>query len=75
MHEWQPYVSQGLFCVAEASCCEEFILGQEGGEFFVQHRADDGTYEETARGYYARAAGAWLDLSATHRHEARTASR
>ncbi|RVX46450.1 hypothetical protein EDD27_9335 [Nonomuraea polychroma] len=74
MHQWQPYVPQGLFCVAEASCCEEFILCQEGAEFFVRRQAADGTYEETARSPYSRAAKAWKDLAATHRHEARAAS-
>lgn len=76
MYQWVPYIPPGrvLPRVLESSCCEEFILSYEDGEFFVRRRAESGGYEETARGGYGRALRAWIDLAAGHRHVGRTAS-
>lgn len=75
MYRWEPYTPSGaLFCVVEASCCEEFVLSSEGGTFFIRRRADDGGWVETARGGYYRAAKVWMDLARGHQHERRTAS-
>ncbi|MGP3957121.1 hypothetical protein ACTWPT_14060 [Nonomuraea sp. 3N208] len=69
MCDWRPHAPRSrLPAVVEASCCEEYILCSEGAEFFVRRRTDDGCYQETARGSYARAAKVWIDLAATHWH-------
>lgn len=72
---WEPYIPNGaLFCVAEASCCEEYVLCSESSEYFVRRRGDDGKYEETARGSFLQASAAWVRLAAGHVHEGRVAS-
>ncbi|TMR14857.1 hypothetical protein ETD86_28270 [Nonomuraea turkmeniaca] len=72
MYDWSPHAPRSwLPTVIEASCCEEYVLCSEGAEFFVRRRTDDGLYQETARGRYARAAKAWNDLAAEHRHQER----
>ncbi len=75
MDQWEPYKPNGaLLRVAEASCCEEFILSSEGGEFFVRRRIDDGSWQEAARGGYYLAVRTWTDLAADHRHSPKLAS-
>ncbi|MEU6784642.1 hypothetical protein ABZ912_36060 [Nonomuraea angiospora] len=75
MRQWQTYIPNGsLLCVVEASCCEEYILCNEGGEHFIRRQAADGIYEETARGPYMRAATVWVRLSAGHVHQREAAS-
>jgi hypothetical protein len=70
MHQWVRYVPRDvLFCVVEASCCEEYILCSEGAEFFVVRRLGRGKYEETARGSYPQASKAWTELSGDHAHK------
>lgn len=63
---WQSHAGHELVRVTEASCCEEYVLCHEAAEFLVRRRTTDGTYEETARGPYARAARVWLDLASGH---------
>lgn len=70
MYQWAPYVPRDvLFCVVEASCCEEYILCSELAEFFVVRRIGRGRYEETSRGSYASASAAWIKLSEGHQHK------
>ena len=69
MYTWEPHIPQGPHLwVIEASCCEEYVLCAQAAQYFVRRRADDGNHEETARGPYARAVKAWIDLAAGHRH-------
>ncbi|GAA4945757.1 hypothetical protein HD597_006723 [Nonomuraea thailandensis] len=75
MYRWEPHIPRGsLLCVVESSCCEEFILCSEDSQFFVRRRAANGGHEQTARGPYARAAKAWIELSSGHQHAAKVAS-
>jgi hypothetical protein len=75
MHHWQPYISNGqIVWVVEASYYEEYILCNEGGEFFVRRKAADGTYDQTARGPYMRASTVWVHLSQGHLHQRKAAS-
>jgi hypothetical protein len=70
MHTWEPHIWQGTrLRIHDTSCCGEYQLASEGGEFFVRRQAGN-EYEETARGRYGRAVTAWLDLSAEHEHKA-----
>ncbi|MEV0227965.1 hypothetical protein [Nonomuraea sp. NPDC050786] len=66
---WEPHTPRGLRCVAEASCCEAFILCFESAEFYVLRRTEDGKEEETVRGTYEQALAAWQNLDSHHQRE------
>ncbi len=70
---WIPHTPQGLRCVVEASCCEEFVLCSEGAVYYVIRRDEAGEFQETARGEYGLAFTAWMTLADSHTHEAKTA--
>ncbi|TMR89126.1 hypothetical protein [Nonomuraea basaltis] len=68
MYRWGPYIPRCLRPrVCKTSCCGEFELASEGGQYLVLRPTGDGGYEETARGLYARAAQAYADLAFRHR--------
>lgn len=67
MHHWQPYIQRSpRLRVHATSCCAEYELAAEGGEYFVLRPTGDGEYEETARGRYARAATVYVELARSH---------
>jgi hypothetical protein len=69
MHRWEPYIPRSpRLRVFATSCCGEYELASEGGQYFVLRHADDG-YEETGRGVFADAAAAWLQLTDDHQHK------
>jgi hypothetical protein len=73
MHHWEPYIPRSpRLRVHRTSCCGEYELGSEGGQYFVLRRNGDG-YDETGRGRQARAAELWLELADGHQHQDRTA--
>ncbi|MGP3921408.1 hypothetical protein [Nonomuraea sp. 10N515B] len=51
--------------VVATSCCGEYELCSEGGQYFVLRAAGD-SHEETARGRFAQAAHVWEVLAAQH---------
>ncbi|AQZ63027.1 hypothetical protein BKM31_17555 [[Actinomadura] parvosata subsp. kistnae] len=70
MYIWEPHQPRRRRCVAEAGCCEAYLLCFEGAEFYVLRYTKGGKAEETARGTYEHAYwGAWLDLTLQHERE------
>ncbi|WP_431915926.1 hypothetical protein [Nonomuraea jabiensis] len=69
MHRWGPHLPHcPRLRVVAVSCCDEYQLCSEGGQYFVLRRAGDG-YEETGRGVHAKAVQVWNALVASHRHQ------
>ncbi|GAA1769800.1 hypothetical protein GCM10009734_92970 [Nonomuraea bangladeshensis] len=52
--------------IRATSCCGEYELASEGGQYFVLRPAGDG-HEETGRGTYAHAAALYTHLAEQHR--------
>ncbi|MET8990794.1 hypothetical protein ABZW49_35540 [Nonomuraea wenchangensis] len=49
--EWTPYVSRGgTLRTGHISCCGQYVLASESGQYFVLRPFEDGDYEETGRG-------------------------
>ncbi|MFG1709259.1 hypothetical protein ACFLIM_39315 [Nonomuraea sp. M3C6] len=73
MYDWEPHIPRApRLRVDETSCCGEYELASEGGEYFVLRWTGDGEkQEETARGVFARAYAVWHDLAAGHQHKSR----
>ncbi|MGP3921440.1 hypothetical protein [Nonomuraea sp. 10N515B] len=68
MHRWEPFIPRApRLRISRTSCCGEYELAAEGGQYFVLHPTGDGGYEETARGVYAHALEAWARLASLHR--------
>jgi hypothetical protein len=66
MYEWEPHAPRApQLRIYATSCCGEYELASEGGEYFVLRPANDG-YEETARGRFSRAAQLWNVLTSEH---------
>ncbi|MGP3959733.1 hypothetical protein ACTWPT_27350 [Nonomuraea sp. 3N208] len=67
MRKWEPYVPR---CprprVRKTSCCCEYELCSEGGQYFVLRQTADGGYEETARGLYSHAEKVFAELASQH---------
>ncbi|MEV4115972.1 methyltransferase, FxLD system [Nonomuraea sp. NPDC049695] len=50
MFEWTPYVSHGgILRISATSCCGQYEVASEAGQFFVLRQTQDG-YEESGRG-------------------------
>ncbi|MGI5286657.1 hypothetical protein ACQEVF_25415 [Nonomuraea polychroma] len=68
MPDWSPWHPRAArLRVHQTSCCGEYELAAEGGQYFVLRQAEGGSYVETARGAYAHAAQTYVDLTAQHR--------
>ncbi|NBE97469.1 hypothetical protein FE391_29575 [Nonomuraea sp. KC401] len=69
MPHWEPYVPRGpRLRVYATSCCCEYELVSESGQYFVLRWTGDGEQqEETGRGVYARTAAIWRHLTSRHR--------
>lgn len=68
MRVWEPYIPRNpRLRVRETSCCCEYELCGEGGQYFVLRQTADGGYEETGRGLYPRAAKTFAELASRHR--------
>jgi hypothetical protein len=68
MYRWKPYVPRcPRLHVRETSCCGEYELAAEGGQYLVLRPSADGGHEETARGLYAHASRVWNTLASQHR--------
>ncbi|MEO3884356.1 hypothetical protein [Nonomuraea sp. B5E05] len=73
MRHWEPYAPRTpRLRVHETSCCGEYDLASEGGQYFVLRWNGD-HYEETSRGRYGHAVKVWLEVTATHHHQDMTA--
>lgn len=69
MSQWEPFVPRcPKVRVRETSCCGEFELCCEGGQYVVLRQTDNG-YEETGRGSRVRTLAVWHELIARHRHQ------
>ncbi|TDC11384.1 hypothetical protein E1267_00055 [Nonomuraea longispora] len=67
MHTWESHTPRGSrLRIHETSCCGEYELASEGGEYFVLRWTKNSAYEETSRGIYGRAAQAWRALAEAH---------
>ncbi|MER7500415.1 hypothetical protein AB0L05_16075 [Nonomuraea pusilla] len=66
MPTWYPHQrrSPRPLRVREWSCCDEYQLCSEAGQYFILRRAADGGYEETSRGIYTRTRAVWDELIA-----------
>ncbi len=68
MYHWEPYIQRSpRLRVIRTSCCGEYELASEGGQYFVLRPADNGAHEETARGLYAHTVEVWKVLVSQHR--------
>lgn len=66
MNEWEPYIPRGpQMRIAETSCCGEYELASEGGQYLVLRRTA-GVYEETGRGRYVYATALYILLTSWH---------
>lgn len=65
-HQWDPYVPHSpRMRITATSCCGEYELCPEGGEYLVLSPAEDG-HEETARRRFAHATQVWEALTPQH---------
>lgn len=74
MHRWDPHIPHAArLRVVAVSCCDEYQLCSEGGQYFVLRLAGDG-YEETGRGIHAKTVRVWDALITGHCHQERDES-
>ncbi|MGI5285222.1 hypothetical protein ACQEVF_18065 [Nonomuraea polychroma] len=69
MYNWRPYAPRAArLRIHATSCCGEYELAAEGGEYFVlRWTGGSDKQEETGRGVYAHALEAWSALASQHR--------
>ncbi|WP_113699569.1 hypothetical protein [Nonomuraea lactucae] len=73
---WVPFQRHNdLYRVKVTSCCCQYELVSQGGQYLILRPAPGGGYEETARGIYRATIGVWdrliIEHAGHHRHQPR----